>query len=121
MLLALGLAGWIVGWILVYPGDFGRSLFVLFTGQWWCPVQPIDLMFLGFCLFLASAVLDFLTKTYSLDRKGLLTILPWITTGQYRYLHEFVWAYQYWITMNVQAGYFSDIITAPSALGGGAD
>jgi hypothetical protein len=55
-------------------------------------------------------LLDFLTKQYGLNRKSLLAILPWTLTGQYRFLHEFLWVYHYWITMNVIEGKFFDWI-----------
>lgn len=109
ILLAAGLLSWTV---LHLRGElFDRNgVFTLLTGSWYFPVQPIDLIFMGFGLLMSTALLDFLTKLYALDREGLLAILPWTIVGQYRYLHEFVWVYQYWITKNVQSGKFSDLI-----------
>ena len=121
VLLIIGLSGWISSWILLEPKDLGRALFTLYSGQWYFPVQPIDLIFLGLGLLATTTMLDFLTRSYDMDRKSMLAILPWTIVGQYRYLHEFAWTYQYWITMNVKAGYFSDIIPPPDALGGGID
>ena len=121
VLLIVGLAGWISGYILFNPKNLGRALFTLYSGQWYLPVQPIDLIFLGLGLLATTTMMNFFTRFYDLDRKSLLAILPWTVVGQYRYLHEFAWTYQYWITMNVKAGYFSDIIPPPDALGGGID
>lgn len=118
-LLVAGLLGWVSSWIFFYPNDWERSLFALYSGQWYCPFQPIDLIFLALGLFASTGVLDFLTRFYGLERKSMLAVLPWTVVGQYRFLHEFAWTFQYWITMNVVAGHFSDIIPAPDALGGG--
>lgn len=120
ILLIVGLLGWISAWIFP-PHDLMRSLFRLYTGRWYLPVQPIDMIFMGLGLLLSTAVLDFLTKLYDLDRKSLLAVLPWTVTAQYRFLHELAWVFMYWITMNVKLGNFSDIIPAPDALGGGTD
>jgi hypothetical protein len=73
-------------------------------------IQPIDLLFMGLSLLTSTILLDFLTRIYNLDRTSLLAILPWTLTGQYRFLHEFLWVYHYWITMNVIEGNFSDWI-----------
>ena len=118
ILLIVGLLGWISGWIFT-PQELMPSLFRLYTGVWYLPVQPIDLIFLGLGLLLSTAVLDFLTKLYDLDRKSLLAVLPWTVTAQYRFLHELAWVFMYWTTMNVKVGNFSDIIPAPAALGEG--
>jgi len=74
----------------------------------WFPLEPIDLVFMGLGLGGSTILLDFLTRFYHWDRKGLLTILPWILVGQYRYLHEFVWVFSYWVTVDVSNKSFSD-------------
>lgn len=114
ILLTVGLLGWIFT-----PYDLTSSLFRLYTGAWYLPVQPIDVIFMGFGLLLSTAVFDFLTKIYDLDRKSLLAVLPWTVTAQYRFLHELAWVFMYWTTMNVKLGNFTEIIPAPDALGGG--
>ena len=115
IILTIGL----LGWLLLIPNDPEHSLFALYTGKWYIPVQPIDLIFLGTALFTSAATLDFITKHYNLNRNSMLTVLPWTITAQYRFLHEFVWTFQYWITINIANGKFSDIVPAPDALGGG--
>lgn len=85
-----------------------HDLFYVLTGSWNYPIQPIDLIFIGLCLLLSTFLLDFLTKQYGLNRKSLLAILPWTLTAQYRFLHEFIWVYHYWISMNAIEGKVSD-------------
>jgi hypothetical protein len=108
ILLTLGLLGWTV---LALTGELfdKNGIFTLLTGSLF-PIQSIDLIFLGLGLVISTALLDFLTKFYHLNREGLIAILPWAIVGQYRYLHEFVWVYQYWITANVLNGKFSDTV-----------
>jgi hypothetical protein len=89
-------------------GIYTTDMFYVLTGSWYYPIQPTDLVFMGLGLLVSTVLLDFLTKFYNLDRQSLLAILPWTITGQYRYLHEFVWVYHYWITMNVLSERFSD-------------
>jgi hypothetical protein len=105
----VGLLSWTV---LDLRGELfdSNGIFKTLTGSWYFPVQPIDLIFMGSGLLLSTALLDFLTKFYDLNQKGLLAVLPWTIVGQYRYLNEFVWVFQYWITMNTQAHAFSDSI-----------
>lgn len=100
IILTVGLLGWILGTSLL-DWDWRRGMFYVLTGSWDYPIQPIDLVFMGLSLLAATILLDFLTRFYDLDRTSLLAILPWTLTGQYRFLHEFVWVYHYWITMNV--------------------
>ena len=89
---------------------FTRNPFCVLTGSWDYPIQPIDLLFIGLSLLISTILLDFLTRIYNLDRTSLLAILPWTLTGQHRFLHEFVWVFQYWITMNIITDRFSDWI-----------
>jgi hypothetical protein len=107
IILIIGLLNWIL-YVLIRCKNIAENLFSPLT--WWFPVQPIDLIFIGLSLLLSTLLLDFITKFYDLDRKGLLAILPWTLTGQYRFLHEFLWVYHYWITMNVIEEKFSDWI-----------
>ena len=81
---------------LLYEDDVFRPI----SGLWYLPTQPVDLIFIGLSLFLSTVLLDFLTKFYDLDRGSLLAILPWTITCQYRFLHELIWVFHYWITMN---------------------
>jgi hypothetical protein len=114
VLLALGFSSWTV---LDFAGKLldKNGVFTLLTGPLF-PIEPIDLIFMGLGLLLSTGLLDFLTKFYKLDREGLIAILPWTIVGQYRYLHEFVWVFQYWITINVANGKFSDAV--PGLWGG---
>jgi hypothetical protein len=109
IILAVGLLSW-TGFYLMGILLDKNGVFTLLTGTWYFPIQPIDLIFMGLGLLVSTALLDFLTKFYDLNREGLLAILPWTIVGQYRYLNEFIWVYQYWITMNVQSGKYSDSI-----------
>jgi len=106
ILLAVGSSSWI------FLGSRGMLLnhgvFTPLTGSWLFPLQPIDLIFLGLGLLISTALLDFVTRYYNLDRNGLLAILPWTVVGQYRFLHELLWNFQYWITMNLKQGNFTD-------------
>lgn len=108
ILLVSGLLSWI---ILVSIGKLldTHGVFTLLTSRLF-PIQPIDLIFTGLGLLLSTLLLDFLTKQYGLNRESLLAILPWTLTAQYRFLHEFVWVYHYWISMNAIEGKFSDQI-----------
>jgi len=72
------------------------------------PLEPVDLVFMGLGLGGSTILLDFLTRFYNWGRKGLLAVLPWIFVGQYRYLHEFVWVFSYWVTIDVSNGSFSE-------------
>jgi hypothetical protein len=98
IILVVGLLDWIL-YVLITCKDIAESLF--WRPEWFFPVEPIDLIFMGLCLFLSTLLLDFITKFYDLDRKGLLAILPWTITGQYRFLHELIWVFHYWITENI--------------------
>jgi hypothetical protein len=69
----------------------------------------------------ATILLDFVTRFYNWSRKGLLVVLPWVFVGQYRYLHEFVWVFSYWVTLDLANGGFSDspknsILSSPPAV-----
>lgn len=107
IILAVGLLGWMIGMSLL-AWDWKRGMFYVLTGSWDYAVQPIDLGFMGLSLLASTVLLDFLTKHYDLDRQSLLAILPWTITGQYRYLHELMWHFHYWISMNAICGNFSD-------------
>jgi len=75
-------------------------------------IQPIDIIFISISLLISTILLDFLTRTYQLNRNGLLVIIPWTFTAQYRFLHELIWVFHYWITMNITEIHgFSDLVT----------
>lgn len=107
ILFSIGLASWIWFWSQNSLLD-SSGFFTTLTGSWFFPLQPIDLIFMGLGLGGSTALLDFLTRFYKWDRKGLLAVLPWTFLGTYRYLHEFVWVYSYWTTVNIVNGKFSD-------------
>jgi hypothetical protein len=106
ILLIIGLLDWIL-YVLIRCEDIAESLF--WRPDWYFPVEPIDLIFIGLSLLLSTLLLDFITKFYDLDRKGLLAILPWTITGQYRFLHELIWVFHFWITNNVLNRGFRDV------------
>jgi len=112
ILLAAGLLS--MGYVLCSKHSLfdSEEIFYTVTGSsmrdCWFPLEPIDLIFMGLGLGGSTILLEFLTRFYHWDRKGLLAILPWILVGQYRYLHEFVWVFSYWVTVDVSNKSFSD-------------
>jgi hypothetical protein len=58
---------------------------------------------MGLGLAGSTILLDFVTTSYRWDRKGLIAVLPWIFVGQYRYLHEFIWVFSYWTTLDLSS------------------
>jgi hypothetical protein len=107
ILLAVGLSSWVYLWSQHELFDV-NAVFTTLTGSWLFPLEPIDLIFLGLGLLISTVLLDFITRLYNLNRSGLLAILPWTIVGQYRFLHELLWNFQYWITLNLGKGNFSD-------------
>lgn len=107
ILFSTGLSGWIWFWSKNSLVD-NSGFFATLAGSWRFPLQPIDLIFMSLGLGGSTVLLDFLTRFYKWDRKALLAVLPWTFVGTYRYLHEFVWVYSYWITVNIMNGKFSD-------------
>lgn len=75
--------------------------FYVLTGSWKYPIQPIDLLGIGICLGASTILLNFLTDYYRLNKGDLLAILPWSITCEYRFVHEFVWVFHYWISKNI--------------------
>jgi hypothetical protein len=77
--------------------------------QAYFPLQPIDLIFMGLSLLLSTFLIHFLTRFFALNGNGLLAVTPWTITCQYRFLHELLWTFAYWVTIDVKTG-FRDIV-----------
>jgi hypothetical protein len=86
-----------------------NGVFTCITESPYFPLQPIDLIFIGSSLLLSTFLIYCLIRFYALNGNTLLAVMPWTMTCQYRFLHELLWTFSYWVTVNVKTG-FRDIV-----------
>lgn len=74
-------------------------------------ISGMELVYLGISVFLELLLLKYWERLRALPLPAHSYIIPWAVTGIYRSLHELLFQFNYWTTLDVLRGGFSDTIT----------